>query len=145
MEFKKSLFFQHHTNCVKVNKVTADLMIRLLGEEINHPNVLSLLPKDDYTTFDSFCTSPFATFKGNMRKLEGENTPEGCNLFTDDPVFLSKFKKDLQDSGLLYYEEEIFSDIFGTPIKFLIVRIGDDDFRVIHEMSSKNLLKVIRR
>ena len=122
----------------------ADLMVRLLEKGTTHKIVLSILPTEALTEFDSFCTSHFASFKGNMKKIIGKDTPQGCNLFTDDPVFLRQFKQDLRKNDLLYYEKEIYSDVFKNRIKFLIVRMGDDDFRIIHEMSSKNLMKIIR-
>ena len=98
----------------------------------------------NFQEFDVFCSDQLFSPLENYQMLE--NQEQGCYLYNNynihNPHFLQNFKDFLGDK--LIKEYEFVSDIFNNKtIKILKIKLKDDDFRLIYELSSADRLKIL--
>jgi hypothetical protein len=98
----------------------------------------------DSNNFDVLCSSKFFSEKENYQKLVKHK--QGCYLYINNcstnPNFVQNFKTFLENK--IVNEIDIISNIFNNkPIKILIVKIKEDDFRLIYEIHSADRLKIL--
>lgn len=104
----------------------------------------SALHTIDFEEFDVFCSNPLFSEDENYQMLL--NQEQGCYLYNNYNInnqnFLQDFKIFLGDK--IIEEHNIVSDIFNNkPIKILKIKVGDDDFRLIYELSSADRLRIL--
>jgi hypothetical protein len=107
-------------------------------------NTASALHSIQFEDFDVFCSDPLFSADENYQMLEYQK--QGCYLYNNynmhNPNFIQDFKKFL--GGRIIEEYNIISDIFNNKsIRILKIKVGDDDFRLIYELSSADRLKIL--
>ena len=120
------------------------LINRFLKEIISghHQRVSNALTIDS-DNFDVFCSSHNFSNNENYQMLV--NQEQGCYLYTNNGYenrnFVKNFKSYLGKK--IVNEIEIVSDIFNNkPIKILVIKVNEDDYRLIYEMHSADRLKI---
>jgi hypothetical protein len=107
-------------------------------------NTATALHSIYFEDFDVFCSDPLFSLNENYEMLL--NQKQGCYLYNNynlhNPSFLQDFKKFLGDR--IIEEYNIISDIFNNKsIRILKIKVGDDDFRLIYELSSADRLRIL--
>ena len=66
------------------------------------------------------------------------------NLYTDRTEFMNEFKNHLINEGVIVQEINLLSDIYqNNPIKMLIIKLKEDDFRIIQEIKPEYNLSLL--
>ena len=109
---------------------------------MGHSGAVSLFTPDlDENNFEQFSSSPHIGNEYNFDLLKKAGVKGGI-LFSDNATFCQNFKNYLKDRIIL--QTEIVSNIYNnTPINILIVRTGENDYKPIYEISSKNYLRKV--
>jgi hypothetical protein len=97
----------------------------------------------DVPSFDIFCSvpPPLFTNEDNFELLKNKDVP-GCILYTDNSKFLSDFKNYLKNH--IVEEIPIVSDYFNnTPLNILIIKVEEENYKLVYEVSSKGNLAFI--
>lgn len=97
----------------------------------------------DSDNFDVFCSSDFFSDNENYQMLL--NQEQGCYLYTNNGIanqnFVQNFKSFLGNK--IVNEVDIVSNLFNNrQIKILVIKVNDDDFRLIYEMHSADRLRI---
>ena len=98
----------------------------------------------DSDKFDVFCSSNFFSDNENYQMLL--NQEQGCYLYTNNGIanqnFVQNFKSFLGNK--IVNEVDIVSNIFNNrQIKILVIKVNDDEFRLIYEMHSADRLRIL--
>ena len=98
----------------------------------------------NYDDFDVFCSSNFFSDNENYQMLL--NQEQGCYLYTNNGINNSSFSQNFKSflGDRIVDELEIMSDVFNNkPIKILIIKVNENDFRLIFEMHSADRLRIL--
>lgn len=83
--------------------------------------------------------SPLDSYETNIQKVS--TSLLGGFYYSDDSQFSAGFSYYIQAN--LIRDEEIFSDLFGGQIRFMVYNPGNQDFKFIYEYSSILNLKLL--
>lgn len=91
--------------------------------------------------FGCFCSISFYDNEDNFNKLLKDET-QGCFLYNNNQEFAERFKTFL--NGRIINEFSITSNLFNNSvIKILIIKVKEDEFRLVYEMNSGDRLSFV--